>query len=121
VSKILNGVNTVKSYIDAGVSYDPTKYAVLAWTVVSFGVQIACNAEAIRNAALDSSKYLTDILQRYTVIEALYRSSDETLSRTSRVFKELEEAIVEVYASILLYIIPLNAWLQEYSISKLES
>jgi hypothetical protein len=93
----------MKSLIDAGLAFDPTKYGALGWAVLSFGLQMAINAKEIREFTLDSCDYLVNIIARYSTYELQYSSTAHP-SSTSDALKRFEEGVTTVYTSILRFL-----------------
>ncbi len=95
--KILSATLDVKSLIDSAVRSDPTGHASTAWTIVSFGLQLAQNDQDRLDMLFKSSAFLANLLARYANIEAHYLDQDvKTVDR-------LENAIIDVYVAILEY------------------
>lgn len=95
--KLLSGTLDVKSIIDSAVRSEPTGYASIAWTIVSFGLQLAQNEQDRLDKLFESSAFLANLLARYATIEAHYLDQDiKTRDR-------LENAIIDVYVAILEY------------------
>jgi len=95
--KILSATLDVKSLIDSAVRSDPTGYASTAWTIVSFGLQLAQNDQDRLDMLFKSSAFLANLLARYANLEAYYL--DQDIKSVDR----LEKAIIDVYVAILEY------------------
>lgn len=87
------------------MKFDKSGYGALAWSVVSFGLEIAKNAEGAREFVFSSSEIITRLMERYIEYENLYRVllTDE----------KFENGIVKVYKALLLYTIALNDYLDQ--------
>ena len=81
--------------IRAGIAFDPTGYASIAWAIVSLGLQMVQNDADMLKSVFEACGTLADALTRYAVIEASYR--DQTVRDSDR----LEDAIVGSYVAIL--------------------
>jgi uncharacterized protein YfbU (UPF0304 family) len=100
----------MKSLIDAGLAFDPTKYGALGWAVLSFGLQMAINAKEIREFTLDSCDYIVNIIARYSIYELQY-SGTAHHSSTTDALKRFEEGVTTVYASILRFLANVKEYL----------
>jgi len=94
----------VKSLGDAAVKFDKSGYAALGWSVVSFGLQVAANAEEARGFVLSSSEVITRFMARYMEYEKC---------RGQHAGPEFDRGMTEVYKSILLYAMALDTYLQQ--------
>ena len=93
---------------NAAVKFDKSGYAALGWSVVSFGLQVAANAEAAREFVFSSSEVVTQFVTRYTQYEILFGGPEAE--------DEFERLVTKVYKAILLYVIALNDYLQQYEL-----
>jgi hypothetical protein len=119
INKLLDGTQKFKSLVDSGMKFDTSGYGAIAWSALSFGLQIALNAKELREFVFESSESIAQLLARYAAYEILYRGSKQNL----KVSKMFEDRVVELYKEILLYILSLEIYLQEngigmFSISK---
>lgn len=89
-----------KSLVDAAVKFDKSGYAALSWSVLSFSLQVAANNKEARKCALSSSEFVTEFITRYAEYEKWFRGPQPD--------KEFDHRLVEVYKSILLYVIALD-------------
>ncbi|KAB8266395.1 hypothetical protein BDV30DRAFT_221984 [Aspergillus minisclerotigenes] len=87
----------IKTLGDAAVKFDKSGYAALAWSLVSFGLELGVNDQTRRGEFLSASKYLADLLARYSIIEAHYRNP--AIPEVSH----MEERVTSIYAGILRY------------------
>jgi hypothetical protein len=85
------------------VQFDKSGYAALGWSVVSFGLQVAANAEKARKFVFSSLEDITGLMARYSEYENLFRGLHE----------EFDRLLTNVYEGILLYVIALNKYLQQ--------
>ncbi len=81
--------------IRAGIAFDPTGYASIAWAMISLGLQMVQNDMAMLKSVSEACGTLAEALTRYAVIEASYR--DRTVPDSDH----LEDIIVESYVAIL--------------------
>ena len=100
----MDGALKFKALGDAAVKFDKSGYAVLGWSVVSFGLQVVVNAKKARNFVIKSSEIITQFMTRYAQYEALFRIPETE--------EEFDGHIVKVYSEILLYVIALNDYLK---------
>ncbi|KAL2810607.1 hypothetical protein BJX63DRAFT_310029 [Aspergillus granulosus] len=99
VHKILNCALSFQDVVDNTVKFDPTGYASSAWAIVSLGLTMARNHADLRDALLDSSGYLADLLARCAFIEnQFYHGIESAVPNV-----EKEKSIVRVYVAILQY------------------
>lgn len=95
--EILSAALGFKSLIDSAVVFDPTGFASTAWTIVSFGLQLAQNDHERLDLLLTSSAFLANVLTQYANTESHYR--DQRIGGVER----LEDAVIDVYVAILEY------------------
>ena len=91
----LKSVLQCKELINSAISCDPTGHAAAAWTVVSFGLQMAQNEVDRRENVLKACGLLAGNLELMAAFEASYRKKvvpDQS---------HLEDNIVSVYMAIL--------------------
>jgi hypothetical protein len=94
-----------KSLGDAAVKFDASGYAALGWSVVSFGLEVALNAEKAREFVLSSSEVVTGFMARYMEYETWFRGQHAG--------EEFDRRVTSVYKAILLYVMALNDYLQQ--------
>ncbi len=73
---------------------------------MSFGLQIAANAEEAREFVLTSSEAVTGFMARYARYEELFRGPQPD--------EEFDQRLVKVYKVILLYVMALDDYLQQH-------
>ncbi|KAH6855628.1 hypothetical protein B0I37DRAFT_411606 [Chaetomium sp. MPI-CAGE-AT-0009] len=112
LNKVIDGTTKVKSLIDAGLSFDPTKYGALAWAVLSFGLQMSINAREIREFTFDAIDDMVNIIARYSIYEIQYRGSAHP-SGTTDALQKLEEGVTAVYTSILQFLGEMKEYLNQ--------
>ncbi|RYP79807.1 hypothetical protein DL769_002752 [Monosporascus sp. CRB-8-3] len=105
ISKIVDGALAFKALGDAAVKFDKSGYAALGWSVVSFGLQIAANAEQARQFVFDSLEVVTEIMARYAQYETWCRGREAN--------RDFDRHMTNVYKAILLYIIALGDYLRQ--------
>lgn len=86
-------------------------FAVLGWAIVSFGITMANNAKDMRDLVLESSAFLVQILARYASYERIYRTGISS----SDIIGHFEDAIQQVYKSILVYTVGMTNYMKENS------
>lgn len=104
--------------IDAGLSFDPTKYGALGWAVLSFGLQMAINAREMREFTLDSCEYIINIIARYSVYELQYSGTADP-SDTTDALQKFKEGVTTVYTSILQFLGKMKEYLNQNWLGKL--
>ncbi|KAK3369442.1 hypothetical protein B0T24DRAFT_632595 [Lasiosphaeria ovina] len=105
IDKIVDAAVRFKQLGDAAMKLDRSGYGALAWSVVSFGLEIAKNAKDAHSIILTSSDTIAQLRSRYTEYESLYRS-EVTDSK-------FEDRIVDVYKALFLYMMAVNDYLQQ--------
>lgn len=95
---------TFKSIGDAAAEFDQSGYAALGWSVVSFGLKVAANAEDAREFVLSSSQ----VIMRFTEIYREY----ETF-RDQDAGDGFDRRLTNAYKAILLYVIALDDYLRQ--------
>lgn len=95
--KILSSVLWAKDLIDHVVAFDATGYASIAWSIVSFGLQMVKNDMDRLESMFEACGTLTDTLTLCAAIDASHR--DHTVPDSSH----LEEAIIGVYVVTLKF------------------
>ena len=76
----------------------------MGWSVVSFGLQVADNAERAREFVLSSSEAVTEYLARYAEYEQF---------RGPEAGEGFDHRLKKVYQAILLYVMALHDYLQQ--------
>lgn len=94
---------TFKSLGDAVVAFDKSGYAALGWSVVSFGLQLATNAEDAREFVLSSAEVITRFMAKYRHYDRMFRGAD--------VGEDFDRHLTNVYKAILRYTIALHEYL----------
>ncbi|KAI3324731.1 hypothetical protein HD806DRAFT_53878 [Xylariaceae sp. AK1471] len=105
LNRIVQGALAIKSLGDTAVKFDKSGYAALSWSVVSFGLQVAANAEKTRDFVLSSSEVVTGLLARYIEYEKWFRGQHAG--------GEFDRRVMNVYKAILLYVMALDDYLQQ--------
>ncbi|KAH8589100.1 hypothetical protein B0O99DRAFT_637695 [Bisporella sp. PMI_857] len=105
INKIIDGAMKFKSLGDAAVKFDKSGYAALGWSIVSFGLEVAANAQKAREFVMESSEVITNFMLRYARYEVEF-----TLPPTD---EDLEDLITDVYKAILLFSIALDGYLKQ--------
>ncbi|KAL2825731.1 hypothetical protein BDW59DRAFT_161407 [Aspergillus cavernicola] len=97
--KILDCALSFQDVVDNAVKFDPTGYASSAWAIVSLGLTMAKNHADLRDALIDSSGYLADLLACCAFIEdQFYRGVEAPITNV-----EKKRSIVRVYVAMLQY------------------
>ena len=94
--KIVHWVDAFKQIGDIVVQYDPG-HAALPWAGVRFILQIAIGDIVKFGFVVEGAESIARMLVRYAVFEQIY------LRRTSKASTELENALVQLYSTILMY------------------
>jgi hypothetical protein len=96
------------------VKFDPTKYGALAWGTISVALTLAIEQHKVRELALNTSAFLTDLLVRYATYERLYRSDVNV--KPSDSLTHFENMLVDVYKAVLVYTGQVNLYTKEWGI-----
>ena len=91
---------------DAAVQYDPT-HAALPWAGVRFLLQIAINDFDHYNFVVNGAETISHLIGRHAILEGLY------LHRTSDAANKLKEALINVYALILQYLVKVKEYSEQ--------
>jgi len=83
---------------------DKSGHAALVWSVVSFGLQVAANAEKASEFVCKSSEVVTGYLARYAEYEIHFRGPEAD--------EGFDLRMKNVYKAILLYVIALHDYLR---------
>lgn len=94
-----------KSLGDAAVAFDKSGYAALGWSVVSFGLQVAANADETREFVLSSSEIITRFMAKYREYERVFRCLEAG--------EEFDRLLTNVYKALLLYMVALDTFLRQ--------
>lgn len=92
--KLANWVRKFKEIGDVAVQYDPG-HAALPWAAVRFLLQLSINDVQTFGAIAESLETCSMSIARCSIIELLY------LRESSMARKDLEDALVRLYAAIL--------------------
>ena len=68
-----------KSLVDAGLKFDTSGYGAIAWSALSFGLQIDISAKEVREFVFQSSEVVAQVIARYAAYEILYRGPSKLL------------------------------------------
>ncbi|OCL07799.1 hypothetical protein AOQ84DRAFT_389280 [Glonium stellatum] len=104
--KIVRWIDMFKQVGDVAVRYDPA-YASLPWAGIRLVLQIAVNDSNKLGLVVEGLARIAELICRLTVTEALY------LQGTSKAVKELERAVVKLYANILGYLSKAKQYLEQ--------
>ncbi|KAJ5618683.1 hypothetical protein N7528_006794 [Penicillium herquei] len=102
--KILNCVLSFQDVVKSALQFDPTGYASSAWGIVSLGLTMAKNHATLRDALVESSEYLADLLSRCAFIEEQFYHNSEPGIRNG----EKERSIVRIYGAVFQYTIAIR-------------
>ncbi|KAJ5697656.1 hypothetical protein N7488_011340 [Penicillium malachiteum] len=94
--KIIKSVLSFQDLIQAAMAFDPTGHATSVWAIVSLGLTMTQNYRSQKEAWLDSSTILADILTRYSFMEGEYQKDPNT-------DQHVETALVKVYVAVLTF------------------
>ena len=95
-NKMVVWINVFKQIGDTAVQYDPG-HAALPWAGVRFILQVAVGDIVKFDFVVEVAESIARIIGRYAIFEDIY------LRRISKASKELENAIVRLYSTILMY------------------
>lgn len=96
-SKIVGWIVRFREIGDIVVQYDPA-HAALPWAGVRFLLQIAVSDMVKFGFGVEGAEVIARMISRYAIFEDLY------LHRTSKATRELQDALVRLYRTILLYL-----------------
>lgn len=96
VTKIVVWIERFKQVGDTVVQYDPG-HAALPWAGVRFILQVAIGDILKFDFVVEGAESIARMLGRYAIFEEIY------LHRTSKASMELENALVRLYSTILMY------------------
>ncbi len=94
-----------KSLGDTAAKFDKSGYAALGWSVVSFGLQVAANAEEAREFVLSTSEVATRFLAKYVEYETSFRGPHGGPT--------FDSLVTNVYKALLLYVMAVNDYLRQ--------
>ncbi|CAI6226816.1 unnamed protein product [Periconia digitata] len=95
--KIVRWIEMFKQVGDVAVQYDPA-HAALPWAGIRFLLQMAVNDTNKHASIVEGLTRIAELICRSAVTESLY------LHGTSKAAAELERAMVQLYANILVYL-----------------
>ena len=95
-TKMVVWIERFKQVGDTVVQYDPG-HAALPWAGVRFIVQVAISDIVKFDFVVEGAESIARMLGRYAIFEEIY------LRRTSKASMELENALVRLYSTILMY------------------
>ncbi|KAJ5493724.1 Galactose oxidase/kelch beta-propeller [Penicillium fimorum] len=98
LSKVAHWIDLFKSVGDQVVQYDPG-HAALPWAGARFLLQIAINDFSKFDFVVQGAERIAKMTARYRIIEQIY------VQKSFAASKQLEQAVVGVYGSILKYLI----------------
>ncbi|KAF1966557.1 ankyrin [Bimuria novae-zelandiae CBS 107.79] len=110
--KIVRWVDTFKQVGDAAVQYDPG-HASLPWAGIRFLLQIAVNDIANYASIVEDLARVAELICRFRLTEELY------LQGTITAVKELEKAIVKLYAHILGFLSAAKQYLEQGTMKRI--
>lgn len=87
------------------MQFDPTGYGTLAWSIVSFGLEVAINNSEISNDLFENCDFIRSVLDEYAMYEAHYL----TIASKGRI--GLERCIVNAYKAVITYTAEMNYYL----------
>ena len=96
LAKMVHWLDAFKQIGDIVVQYDPG-HAALPWAGVRFILQIAVGDIVKFGFVVEGAESIARMIGRYAVFEQIY------LRRTSKASTELENALVQLYSTILMY------------------
>ena len=95
-TKMVVWIERFKQVGDTVVQYDPG-HAALPWAGVRFILQVAISDIAKFDFVVEGAESIARMMGRYAVFEEIY------LRRTSKASVELENALIRLYSTILMY------------------
>ena len=99
--KMVAWINKFKGVGDIAMQYDPL-HAALPWAAVRLVLEAVVNEYDINEALLESLEYVSSLIARYAMVEALY------LNQVSVANDQLSEAIIRLYSAVLTYLAKAN-------------
>ena len=96
-SKIVGWIVRFREIGDIVVQYDPAQ-AALPWAGVRFLLQIAVSDMLKFSFVVEGAEVIARMISRYAIFEDIY------LHRASKATQELQDALVRLYTTILLYL-----------------
>ncbi|KAK4692274.1 hypothetical protein P7C71_g4894, partial [Lecanoromycetidae sp. Uapishka_2] len=96
-SKIVGWIIRFREIGDVIIQYDPA-HAVLPWAGVRFLLQIAVSDIVKFGFVVEGAEAIARMISRYAIFEKVY------LQRTSEAAQSLQNALVRLYTTILLYL-----------------
>ncbi|KAK0717679.1 hypothetical protein B0T26DRAFT_802746 [Lasiosphaeria miniovina] len=107
IDKIVDAAVSFKKLGDAAMKFDLSGYGALAWSVVSFGLEIAKNAKDAHSIILTSSDTIAQLRSRYTEYESLYRgeqsgwTGDRDVSAKKKEVERVDEEVAKYISHIV--------------------
>ena len=105
-AKLVVWINAFKEIGDVAMQYDPG-HAALPWAGVRFVLQIATGDIARFDFLVAGLESIARMITRYAIFEDVY------LARCSEASKELEQALISLYAVILTYLLKAKAYFEQ--------
>ncbi|KAI8724319.1 NACHT domain-containing protein [Fusarium sp. LHS14.1] len=111
LAKTVKWVNHFKDVGDIVVQYDPA-HAALPWAGVRFLLNVAVGDLNTYNSLLERTVDIAETICRNVLVESLLEDSQ------SQTAKELNHALVKLYASILAYLAKAKAYYEQNSLKR---
>ena len=99
--KMVAWIDKLKEVGDMAIQYDPL-HAALPWAAIRLVLVAAVNEYQTNEALLEGLEYISSLIARYAMVEALY------LYLASVANDQLSEAIVRLYSAVLIYLAKAN-------------
>ncbi|KAF4630251.1 hypothetical protein G7Y89_g7884 [Cudoniella acicularis] len=121
LEKIVTWVNKFKEAGDMITQYDPV-HAALPWAGVRLLLQIAVNDSQIYGAMIDGVEHVSNLIVRYTILEALYLPPLEIpVQLQSSPRSQLEASIIKLFAAILIYLAKARGYYDQNTAKRMAS
>lgn len=111
-NKMVVWINMFKQIGDTVVQYDPG-HAALPWAGVRFILQVAVGDIVKFDFIVEGAESIARMLARYAIFEDIY------LRRISKASKELENALVRLYSTILIYQSKAKSFFDQSSLTRI--
>ena len=111
-NKMVIWINMFKQIGDTVVQYDPG-HAALPWAGVRFILQVAVGDIVKFDFVVEGAESIARIIARYAIFEDVY------LRHTSKASKELENALVRLYSTILTYQSKAKSFFDQSSLTRI--
>ncbi|KAI8650762.1 NACHT domain-containing protein [Fusarium keratoplasticum] len=111
LAKAAKWVNHFKAVGDTVVQYDPV-HAALPWAGVRFLLNVAIGDLDTYNSLLERTVDIAETICRNALVESLLKDSQ------SQTAKELNRALVKLYASILAYLAKAKSYYEQNSLKR---